>query len=96
MDEMHLELLAYCKEKGIEFLSTPFDTESLEMLVRDCDVAQIKIPSEVLFFNDIEQAFRIKPDVVIFAVPSHVMRSVSEMASNHIKRKTIVFQYIIL
>ncbi|WP_027937103.1 N-acetylneuraminate synthase [Anaeroarcus burkinensis] len=43
--EMHLELLAYCKEKGIEFLSTPFDTESLEMLVRDCDVAQIKIPS---------------------------------------------------
>ena len=28
----HVELIAYCKEKGIEFLSTPFDEESIVML----------------------------------------------------------------
>ena len=26
-------LISYCKEKGIEFLSTPFDIESLRLLI---------------------------------------------------------------
>lgn len=31
-DEDHIELINYCKDKGIMFLSSPFDLESIEML----------------------------------------------------------------
>lgn len=43
-DEMHRELIDYCKEKGIQFLSTPFDIDSLHYLV-ECGIEIIKIPS---------------------------------------------------
>lgn len=42
--EMHTELIKYCKDKGIMFLSTPFDIDSLNYLVQ-CGVEIIKIPS---------------------------------------------------
>lgn len=42
--DMHKELILYCSEKGIMFLSTPFDIESLNFLVQ-CGVDIIKIPS---------------------------------------------------
>lgn len=42
--EMHLELMQHCKEKKIEFLSTPFDIESLEVLM-NLGISLIKIPS---------------------------------------------------
>jgi len=38
------ELAARCLEKGIEFMSTPFDQESLELLL-DLGMRRIKIPS---------------------------------------------------
>jgi N,N'-diacetyllegionaminate synthase len=41
---MHEELMAYCKDKEIMFLSTPFDIESLEYLVEK-EIEIIKIPS---------------------------------------------------
>jgi N-acetylneuraminate synthase len=41
----HDVLAAHCKSKGIEFLSTPFDLDSLEMLVRKFNISTIKIPS---------------------------------------------------
>lgn len=42
--DMHRELIDYCHEKNIMFLSTPFDLDSLYYLV-DCGLAVIKIPS---------------------------------------------------
>lgn len=42
--DMHKQLISYCNQKGIMFLSTPFDIESLEFLVQ-CGVDIIKIPS---------------------------------------------------
>jgi len=42
--EAHTELLAHCKTKNIEFLSTPFDSESLDMLL-EMGISVIKIPS---------------------------------------------------
>lgn len=39
------ELIALCKEKGIDFLSTPFETDSLRFLVEECHIPKIKIPS---------------------------------------------------
>ena len=40
----HKELIGYCKEKGIMFLSTPFDLESIELLNK-LGAEIIKIPS---------------------------------------------------
>ncbi len=39
------ELIALCKEKGIDFLSTPFEMDSLRFLVEECHVQKIKVPS---------------------------------------------------
>lgn len=38
-------LQAYCNEKGILFLSTPFDEESLDFLVDELDIPYLKISS---------------------------------------------------
>lgn len=38
-------LMNCCRENNIEFLSTPFDTDSLGLLVDTCKIQRIKIPS---------------------------------------------------
>ena len=43
--ETHYELINYCKKKGIEFLSTAFDLDSLDFLVNDLKLKTLKIPS---------------------------------------------------
>jgi len=43
--EMHYEVMNYCKKKGIEFLSTAFDIESLDFLVTKLNLKTLKIPS---------------------------------------------------
>lgn len=44
-DDDHRKLAERCVERGIEFLSTPFDVESLAFLVGEMGVRLIKIPS---------------------------------------------------
>ena len=41
----HQELVNYCNEKKIQFLSTPFDLESVGLLAEVLDVPALKIPS---------------------------------------------------
>ncbi|WP_109694973.1 N-acetylneuraminate synthase [Chitinophaga deserti] len=43
-ESAHHELIAYCKSKNIEFLSTPFDLDSIELLV-SLGITLGKIPS---------------------------------------------------
>ncbi|MFB2754184.1 N-acetylneuraminate synthase [Shewanella xiamenensis] len=43
--EAHHQLVAYCERLGIEFLSTAFDSESLDFLVNDLKLTRLKIPS---------------------------------------------------
>jgi len=43
--EFHIELVEYCKNIGIEFLSTAFDSDSLKFLVNDLKLKKLKIPS---------------------------------------------------
>ena len=43
-DEQHHELVAYCKQKSIEFLSTAFDLRSLEF-IHSLKLGLIKVPS---------------------------------------------------
>ncbi|MBF0546393.1 MAG: N-acetylneuraminate synthase [Candidatus Riflebacteria bacterium] len=41
----HIKLKAACDRKGVEFMSTPFDSESVDLLADIIDVARLKIPS---------------------------------------------------
>lgn len=43
--EAYPELIELCKQRGIAFLSTPFEEESLAFLVQKCRLPLIKIPS---------------------------------------------------
>lgn len=43
--EQHFELVEYCRQKNIQFLSTPFDESSVDLLVKRLDVPVVKIPS---------------------------------------------------
>lgn len=43
--DMHHKLVDYCRQKGIEFLSTAFDSESLLFLVNDLGLKRLKVPS---------------------------------------------------
>ncbi|ABQ28229.1 N-acetylneuraminate synthase [Geotalea uraniireducens] len=44
-EEAHRVLIEHCHVKGIQFLSTPFDFDSLEMLARTFDLPRLKLPS---------------------------------------------------
>jgi len=43
--EMHHQLVAYCKQHNIDFLSTAYDQSSLDFLVNDLGLKTLKIPS---------------------------------------------------
>ena len=63
--DMHRELIDYCHEKNIMFLSTPFDLDSLHYLV-DCGLAVIKIPSgEITNYPLIREAGRSGKRIIL-------------------------------
>lgn len=63
--EMHSELIDYCKEKGILFLSTPFDINSLHYLV-ECGIEIIKIPSgEITNYPYLREVGRTGKSVIL-------------------------------
>lgn len=43
--DQYLELSEYCFTKGIEFMSTPFDLDSVDFLVRETQVGRLKMAS---------------------------------------------------
>ncbi|MBY7915585.1 N-acetylneuraminate synthase [Vibrio fluvialis] len=43
--DLHHELIEYCNKLDIEFLSTAFDSESLDFLVNDLGLKTLKLPS---------------------------------------------------
>jgi N-acetylneuraminate synthase len=43
--DFHHDLVKYCNELGIEFLSTAFDEDSLAFLVNDLGLKKLKVPS---------------------------------------------------
>lgn len=44
-ESAHRELIAYCRQRGIQFLSTPFDPESVDLLATTFDLPCLKLPS---------------------------------------------------
>jgi N-acetylneuraminate synthase len=60
------ELRDYCDKVGIEFLSTPFDSDSLKFLVNDVGMSRIKIPSgEVTNLPFILDIARTGKDIIL-------------------------------
>ncbi|MEI7026256.1 N-acetylneuraminate synthase [Paenibacillus sp. y28] len=43
--EAHHELLAYCRQRHVQFLSTPFDAESVDLLVTELGIPMLKVAS---------------------------------------------------
>ncbi|WP_417814255.1 N-acetylneuraminate synthase [Thalassospira alkalitolerans] len=41
----HIKIEKHCRQRGIRFLSTPFDTDSLHFLLQELHLSVIKIPS---------------------------------------------------
>lgn len=61
----HLELVAYCQEKKINFLSTGFDLDSLEFLSR-LGITVAKIPSgEITNLPYLEKAAALFPEIIL-------------------------------
>ncbi len=44
-EEQHILLLEHCRKRGIEFMSTPFDMDSVDFLASVVNVSRLKIPS---------------------------------------------------
>jgi N-acetylneuraminate synthase len=44
-EEQHMVLAEHCLEHGIEFISTPFDVDSVDFLANVVNVSRLKIPS---------------------------------------------------
>ena len=44
-ENAHITLIEHCRSCGIEFLSTPFDLESVNLLTRTFNLSRLKLPS---------------------------------------------------
>lgn len=63
--QMHKELMWYCKERNILFLSTPFDIESIRLLA-DLDIPILKIPSgEITNLPYLREVARQKRKIIL-------------------------------
>lgn len=63
--QMHEELMAYCRQKGIRFLSTPFDVDSLHDLV-ERGIELIKLPSgEITNYPLLREAARSGKKIIL-------------------------------
>lgn len=64
-EEMHNELIAYCQQKNIMFLSTPFDHDSIELL-HEFGLEIFKIPSgEITNLPYLRQIGRLNKEVIL-------------------------------
>ncbi|MBD5448673.1 MAG: N-acetylneuraminate synthase [Lachnospiraceae bacterium] len=64
-EAVHRELIGYCKTKGIMFLSTPFDTDSIRMLA-DCGITIMKVPSgEITNYPYLQEIARTGKPVIM-------------------------------
>lgn len=63
--EMHLELINYSKKKSIQFLSSPFDLDSIELL-KDLGLETFKIPSgEITNLPYLRKIGKLKKKIIL-------------------------------
>ena len=62
----YTDLMKECQEAGIDFLSTPFEEESLRFLTEECGVSVLKIPSgEITNAPFLLQVARTRKDIIL-------------------------------
>ncbi|ASG66280.1 N-acetylneuraminate synthase [Idiomarina piscisalsi] len=90
--EMHYELIAYCKELGIEFLSTAFDDESLRFLVGELGLTRLKVPSgEITNAPFLLNHARTKCDLIVstgMATLAEIEKALSVIAFGYLDKVT--------
>jgi N-acetylneuraminate synthase len=76
-DDMHQHLISYCRKKNVQFLSTPFDLDSI-MYLKSLDIRLGKIPSGELtnlpFLRKMSQSF----DELILSTGMSTMKEIEE------------------
>ncbi len=91
--EDHKKLINYCKRKKIKFLSTAFDLESLEFLVKKCKIDCIKIPSgEITNLPLLEKAASLKRKIFLSTGMSNLSEinlAIKVLNKNGCKKKDI-------
>ena len=61
----HVELIKYCRKNNIEFLSSPFDIESLKLLIK-LKLKKIKIPSgEITNMELLQEIGKLNKKVIL-------------------------------
>ena len=72
--EMHIELISYCKNKKIIFLSSPFDHESIELL-KDLGLEIFKIPSgEITNLPYLRHIGKLNKKIILSTGMSNMMK----------------------
>lgn len=68
----HKELIAYCKKKGLLFLSTPFDLDSID-LMNALDIPILKVPSgEITNYPYLRKIGETKKEVILSTGMSNI------------------------
>ncbi|MFJ8257658.1 N-acetylneuraminate synthase [Peribacillus asahii] len=76
-----IQLKAYCDEKKIEFLSTPFDRESVDFLVDEIKMGTVKIPSGELTNSPFVHYIATKRKPIILSTGMATMEDIHESLS---------------
>lgn len=91
--DMHAELIDYCRQKKIMFLSTPFDIDSIHYLVQ-CGVDIIKVPSgEITNYPYLREAGKTGRRIIISSGMSNleeVREAVKVLKENGSKDITVL------
>lgn len=75
--QQHVELLNYCHQKGIEFMSSPFDIDSLDLLL-DLPVNRIKLGSGEITNYPLLKAVANSGKHLIFSTGMSTLVEISE------------------
>lgn len=92
-EEMHQILMKYCGEKNIEFLSTPFDIESMRFLDR-LGISVLKLPSgEITNYPYLREAGRIGKRIILstgMSVLEEVSRAIAVLREHGAQDITVL------
>ncbi|MCW3071611.1 MAG: N-acetylneuraminate synthase [Bacteroidetes bacterium] len=90
--EQHHELIAYCKQKNIRFLSTAFDLESIDLLV-SLGIELFKVPSgEITNLPYLRKIGALKKQVIVstgMCVMSEIEAALNELIKSGTDKKNI-------
>jgi len=90
--DTHLELIQYCNVKGVKFLSSPFDLESIDLLV-ELGIELFKIPSgEITNLPYLRKVAALKKDIILstgMCNLSDIEQAISILIANGATRDSI-------